>query len=614
MPLLAALNLHKSFGATVALADAELHIARGEKIGLVGKNGCGKSTLLKILAGFEPLDAGELRLRQHATVAWLPQEPVVGDARTLLDMALAGAALCREELEPHERQLRAEQALKGLGLRDPLLPVGRASGGTLRRAALAAVLLQNADLVLLDEPTNHLDADTTAWLQGELVRQPGALAMVTHDRYFLNQVVDRIVELRAGVLRGYAGTFQDYLEARLAEVDLAQRTEANRQNRLRRELEWLRRTPAARTCKPKARQDTAEALVAERVVQERGITFQFGEAPRLGTTRLAARGLRVGFAPDAEKGTPGHTAIAAFELTLVRGQRLGIVGPNGAGKTTLLRTLQGQLPSLGGALTLGANTAMLAIDQQRTGLDPTRTVQDNASATGGEWVMLGDRKVHVASYLEQFLFRTQDLRQMAGTLSGGQKFRLLLARRLQEPSNVLLLDEPTNDLDFETLEVLEEALLAWPGCVLTVSHDRAFLDRICTGILHLPGDGGVEFHSGNYSDFEANRAERRRNARQQELAAARSVPKASYAAQEVAPKLTFAETKRLAAIESEIEQAEAAVAGAEATLQDPAVTAEFQRLQAATAAYEAAVRAKDEAYAEWDRLETKQRAWEAGRR
>ncbi len=614
MPLLAALDLHKAFGATATLDGAELHVGRGEKIGLVGKNGCGKSTLLKILAGREPLDRGELRLRQHATVAWLPQEPVVGDAKTLLDVALAGAALCREEMEPHERQLRAEQALKGLGLRDPSLSVALASGGTLRRATLAAVLLQNADLVLLDEPTNHLDADTTAWLQTELVRQPGALAMVTHDRYFLNQVVDRIVELRGGQLRGYAGTFQDYLEARLAETDLAQRTESNRQNRLRRELEWLRRTPAARSCKPKARQDVAEALVAERVVQERGVTFQFGEAQRLGKTILEARGLRVGFAADAAQRTKGHVAIASFDLTLVRGQRLGIVGPKGAGKTTLLRTLQGQVPVLGGMLSLGANTAMLSIDQQRTGLDPNRTVQENASATGGEWVMLGDRKQHVASYLEQFLFRTQDLRQQTATLSGGQKFRLLLARRLQEPSNVLLLDEPTNDLDFETLEVLEEALLAWPGCVLTVSHDRAFLDRICTGILHLPGDGSLEFHAGNYSDFEANRAERRRAARQQDLAVARAAPKASYAAADVAPKLSFAETKRLAGIESEIEAAEALVTQTEATLQDPGVTSDFQRLQAATAAYEAAVRTKDEAYAEWDRLESKQRAWEAGRK
>ena len=386
------------------LDGAELFVRRGEKIGLVGKNGAGKSTLLRILAGVETLDRGEVAFRQDVRAAWLSQEPDLGDAKTLLDVALRGAERCRDAEEPYERQLRAEQALKALGLSEPRLPVALASGGTRRRAALAAVLLQKPDLLLLDEPTNHLDADTTAWLQAELRAQPGALLMVTHDRYFLNQVVDRIVEVRSGQLRTYEGTFQDYLEARLEEDALSDRQEQTRQNRMRTELEWLRRTPAARTGKQKARVQVATALVAVKQEQKRELMFDFGEGQRLGKTILEARGLRVGYPPNPERGEKGHVALNDFDMTLTRGQRLGIVGPNGAGKTTFLRTLLGEVPPLGGQLTLGQNTRILSIDQQRTGLDPAATVQESATVTGGDWVMLGQRKLHVASYLEQFLF------------------------------------------------------------------------------------------------------------------------------------------------------------------------------------------------------------------
>jgi ATP-binding cassette subfamily F protein uup len=620
MPLLTSNDLHKAFGSTVVLDGAELHLARGERIGLVGRNGTGKSSLLRVLAGIDAPDSGTIALRSGSHVALLAQDPSLGDAKTLFDVAYAGAMRCREELDPHERQIRADVALKALGVPDPLLPVAIASGGTRRRAALAAALLQKPDLLLLDEPTNHLDAETAAWLETELKSLPGALVLVTHDRYFLNQVVDRIVELRRGKMYGYEGTFQDYLEARMDEDALADRTEANRRNRMRTELDWLRRSPAARSTKPRARIQRAEALMQTDYQVEKRMLLPTLGADRLGKTILEARALKVGYPPGSgfpdrdlrpsEAANPqGRVLIDHLDLLLVRGDRLGIVGPNGAGKTTLLETLAGRVKPLSGKLVHGINTKILTIDQHRTGLDPDRTVAEEASPAGGEWVRVGEDKVHVATWLEQFLFKSADLRQKVCTLSGGQRFRLLLARRLQEPMNVLLLDEPTNDLDFETLEVLEEGLLAWPGCLLVVSHDRAFLDRICTGMLHVKGDGTVDYHQGNYSHFLENQAARKKLDRVAELAAAADRRPTERKVDASPPKLTFQEERALSTIEADIQAAEAQVATGEAAMADPEVTSDFTRLQKAMADLEAATAKRDQLYASWEMLEAKAEAW-----
>ena len=601
MPLLTARNLTKSFGASALLADTELHLKRGEKIGLVGLNGSGKSTLLKLLAGAEPLDKGTVTFRSDSHVAYLAQVPDLRGAVNLLDVALQGAARCRTPLEPYERQLAAEQALQQLGIREPHMPVQLASGGTQRRAALAAALLQQPDLLLLDEPTNHLDADTAAWLQAQLLDFAGAVVLVTHDRYFLQALVSRIVELRRGKLVSYDGTLQDYLETRLDEVELGDRLEQSRRNLARNELDWLRKSPAARSTKQKARIDRAVSLQHSDHEVKQVVQLPYLQAERLGRTILETRALQVGFV--------GKTVITHLDLTLGRGERLGIVGPNGAGKTTLLRTLQGELPPLSGVLTQGKNTKILVIDQHRTGLDDSQTLLQAGAIAGGDVVTIGTQQMHVASYLGQFLFKTQDFGQQVGTLSGGQKFRLLLARRLQEPMNVLLLDEPTNDLDFDTLEVLEEALLQYAGCVLTVSHDRAFLDRVCTGILHVTGDGACEVHAGNYTAFLARQAAQRQTERQRVLAA-RSGPTLATPGN-APPKLSFAEDKQLAGIEATIAGAEAEVVAAEAHLQEPAVAADHLQLRAAMARHAGATAAVESAYATWQRLESKQADWVA---
>ncbi len=601
MPLLTAHDIAKAYGASTILGGTELHLARGEKVGLVGRNGAGKSTLLRILAGVEPADAGELAWRNDTHVAYLAQNPELGNADTLLDVAMQGAQRNREPLEPHEAQLAAEQALKGLGITQPDMKVAVASGGTLRRAALAAALLQKPDLLLLDEPTNHLDADTAAWLEGQLRQLPSALIMVTHDRYFLNQVVDRIVELRRGHLHSYPGTLQDWLEARVHEEELADRIEQNRKNLLRVELDWLSRSPAARSCKPKARLQRAQAQVAEAPRHvEQSVQLPFLKAERLGKTILEAHGLRVGY--------PDKVLIDKLDLILQRGDRLGIVGPNGAGKTTLLRTLLGQLPLLAGELNVGQNTRIVGIDQQRTGLDPGETVREAVHVASGDYVTIGTEKLHVATYLGMFLFKGGDLTQQVSTLSGGEKFRLLLARRLQEPSNVLVLDEPSNDLDFETLEVLEEALLQYPGCLLVVSHDRAFLDRVCTGILNVTGRGNVELHAGNYTEFLQRSAQQKKQERAVELAQRVDRPKPRG---DAPPKLTFSEEKELGGIEAAIERAETAVMDLEAELSSAEVVKIFSKLQEVTARHGQACSERDRLYARWQELDAKAAAWKA---
>ena len=616
MLLLTANDIAKSYGTTVLLDSAELHIEHGERIGLVGLNGSGKSSLLRILAGKEDADGGDFAWRTDTRVTYLPQRPELDPADRLLDVAMKGAALGPGGLDRHEQEGMARKQLAELGIEDPLTSVHEASGGMKRKAAIAAALLEQPDLLLLDEPTNHLDIETVQWLERALANYPGALLLVTHDRYFLNTVVDRILEIRKRALYSWPGTFEDYLDGRLEQEGLEARAEDKRKQRLKTELAWLRRSPKARTTKQKARIQRAEALMESDFERPATVTLQVAQGMRPGKQILDLEALDIGFA--------GHRPlVAGVTLAMTKGWRVGVVGPNGAGKTTLLRTLVGELPALGGQVKLGVNTEALYIDQARTGLNPNASVREAATDTGGDWVHLPDGKLHVASYLERFLFRGDDLRQKVGSLSGGQRFRLLLARRLQRPMNLLVLDEPTNDLDFETLSVLEEALLEYPGCLALVSHDRAFMDRVCTHILHLPGDGSWDLHHGNWSQWQQRVAEEKRAEKKAEKSAEKAASQAGEGREkpedpgkkrdlngEPAPKLTYAERLRLDGIEAEIEQAESAVEKAEAVMADPEVTADYARLQPAAAALEQAMAVRDVLYEEWERLEAKQAAWE----
>ncbi|MEY3015406.1 MAG: hypothetical protein RIT45_4141 [Pseudomonadota bacterium] len=632
MTLLAATELEKSFGGRALLEGTELHLAEGEKIGLVGKNGTGKSTLLACIAracgvaspsardADAAFDSGTVALRKGATVALLTQAPPQTEARTVFELALEGAGRRRDALQDHERRVLAETTLSSLGLHDPDQPLATASGGTMRRAALASVLAQEPDLLLLDEPTNHLDIETVAWLERALLGFRGAVVMVTHDRWFLNQVALRIVELQGGRLRSYPGTFQDYLEQKLDEEALEQRMEARRRNLLAKELDWLGRSPAARSTRPKARLERARALVDAKVENNRPLALPDLAAERLGKTVLEVRGLRAGY-------PQGPVVCDGFDLTMARGDRLVIVGQNGAGKTTLLRTLLGELEPLGGSVTMGQNTRPMLIDQQRSGLDPSWTVRQAAALAGGDSVQVGDQRMHVASWLSQLLFRREDFDQPVSALSGGQRFRLLLGRRLQEPANLLVLDEPTNDLDLETLEVLEGALASWQGCALIVSHDRAFVDRIATGLLHVEaGQGGAPGHvtrtAGGWAQLLALReaaaaAEREQQRRERDVARAAAAEAAGLAAEAAPPKPTWAEERRLETIEAEVEAAEEKLAELEATLAEPDVLADHERLQTAAAAHAAQAEAVAALWETWQTLEQKSEAyreWQQARR
>lgn len=621
------------------LRDVSLTVHGGERVGVVGNNGSGKSTLGRILAGVEDSEAGSVARRRGVVVDYLAQEPVLPAGQSVRDAVLgslatwsdakarheeATAALSAgggdvdvlvgrqaaagEELERlggWERMHEAEAIIGHLGIRDPGRSVDALSGGERRRVDLARVLVGAPDLAILDEPTNHLDIATIEWLEDHLLnRFPGALLLITHDRYVLDRVTTRTLELHDGVVTSYAGGYEDYLEAKAEREALAERTERNRQNFLRRELEWLRRQPRARTTKQKARVERAEAARDVRTPSRDPVATIEAGADRLGKTILTLEGL--GIARD------GRELVSSLDLRLGRGDRIGIVGANGTGKTSLLLCLLGRLEAARGTKTLGENTRLGYLDQMRAELDETRTIREAVADDQAE-VILGERRIDVGSYLERFLFDRPAQRLRVATLSGGERARVCVARLLGRNANLLLLDEPTNDLDVATLGALESMLVEYPGCALVVSHDRWFLDRVATSILAFEGDGRVVLHAGNYSDY------RRR--------AGASPPAAVPGRRKTAPveparpkatgprKLTFAEERELAGLLERVDQAELRVRRVEEVLADPATYRdrgdEVASLREELETGQAEVAALT---SRWEELEEKKAAYESSAR
>ncbi len=518
------------------LKDIWLSFLPGAKIGVLGLNGSGKSTLLKIMAGVERNFGGEAFPADGITTGYLQQEPQLDPSKTVKDVVEEGVAETRallqrfdeinekfaQDLSPEEMdKVLAEQArvqdridaagaweldskldlaMEALRLPPPDVEVKTLSGGERRRVALCRLLLQSPDLLLLDEPTNHLDAESVAWLERFLKDYQGTVVAVTHDRYFLDNVAGWILELDRGSGIPWEGNYSSWLDQKQKRLQLEEKTESKRQRTLARELEWVRMAPRARQAKGKARLKAYEELLGQDTAKQiENVEIYIQPGPRLGDVVVEARNLR--------KAYGDKLLIDDLNFTLPRGGIVGVIGPNGAGKTTLFRMMTGQEKPDDGTLRLGETVKLGYVDQSRDSLSPNKTVHDEISG-GEEEITLGKRTVPSRAYVSWFNFKGRDQQRLVGELSGGERNRVHLAKLLRNGSNVLLLDEPTNDLDVDTLRALEEALLQFAGCVVVISHDRWFLDRIATHMLAFEGESQVVWFEGNYQDYEADRHRR----------------------------------------------------------------------------------------------------------
>jgi ABC transport system ATP-binding/permease protein len=597
-PLLNAQNITKAFGTRPLFRELSFTIDEGSRIGLIGPNGAGKSTLLKILAGEETPDSGELSVRKRTRVSYVSQISDFVAGQTVWSVMEDAVRAAQVPITDWDKEIR--ETLGRAGFTDFAAAAASLSGGWRKRLAIAQALAVAPDVLLLDEPTNHLDLEGIEWLEGMLNGSSFASVTISHDRYFLESVALEIAEINpvypTGILRT-RGNYSRFLEDKEAFLEAQQRRQEALENRVRTEIEWLRRGPKARATKAKARIDNAQVLIgqlAEVTARNRtaAADIEFTESGRESKRLVALDHLAYEIA--------GRTLFRNLTFPLTAGTRVGLVGPNGSGKTTILRLLRGELEPTSGTIERANALRVVYFDQNRR-LDPSLTLR-RALAPDSDSVIYQDRIIHVASWASRFLFTSEQLNQPVANLSGGERARVLIAKLMLEPADLLLLDEPTNDLDISTLEILEESLLEFRGALVLVTHDRYLLDRVSTVVLGLDGNGDA----GQFADYLQWEAWRDELEQERDISkrSVTSVP-APSGTPSTRKKLSYLEAREYETIEARIAEAEATLRQAQTVVEDPSIASDAARLQTALNDLTSAQAATDALYTRWSELEAK---------
>ncbi len=600
-PIINAQGITKSFGANPLFQDISFTVSEGDRIGLIGPNGSGKSTLLRILAGTVNPDSGELAVRKRLRFSFVEQDSTFESGSTV--RSVIEESMERTEVPESERGTRFAETLGRAGFQEMEAEAANLSGGWQKRLAIIQALVQSPDVLLLDEPTNHLDVPGIEWLEGLLAEATFACVVVSHDRYFLENVATEMVELSRvypnGLLR-VRGNYSTFLEKKEEFLHAQSKRQEALENLVHNEIEWLRRGAKARTRKSKARIGKANELMGELAdlnIRTRTATAQvdFSASDRKTKRLIELEGVSYQLG--------GRTLFAGLNFTVSAGRRVGLVGPNGSGKTTLLRLLRGELTPTSGEIRRAEWLRIVYFDQTRE-LDSNVTLR-RALAPDGDSVIYQDRVIHVASWAARFLFTSEQLNQPVERLSGGERARVLIAQLMLQPADVLLLDEPTNDLDIPTLEILEESLLEFRGSLVLVTHDRYMLDRVSSIVLGLDGQGGAESFA-DYSQWEAWQDERKQQMKASVRPSARAAAPTGPSAR-TKKKLSYMDEREYATIEQRLADAEELLRVKRAQLEDPAIASDGPRLLAAHTEMEAAQKVLETLYSRWSELEEKQR-------